>query len=256
MSYFGSTDWYERVSAGQVPGHSIVHKFGAGELTTTFAPVTNSGFYRTPTAVVTLEVVSSSANDTAAGTGAQQVTITGLNISYDEVDVVVELNGTTAVALGTDLLRVYRWRVSRTGSYGSQTVGAHDGSLTLRVSGGGDTWATLTNTPFPTGQSQIGCYTLPRNKKAYLLSKNIFVDSTKSADLYFFKRENADDVTTPYTGIIKLVEREVGITGGYALKTISPKYLGVGPMDVGFMGILSAGTGECSVEFELLIVDL
>ena len=76
-----------------------------------------------------------------------------------------------------------------------------------------------------------------------------------SPDIYFFKRDNADDVTVPYSSM-RLVEREVGVTSGYALNTIAPKYLGDGAMDVGFMGKVKTGTGECSVEFELLLVEI
>jgi len=256
MSYFGSTEWYQKVSSGAITGHSLVHKFGAGTLTSSFAPITSSSFYRTPTSVATLEIVSTSGLDSVGDSGAQQVTVVGLDSNWREQTVVVDMNGTTPEVLGSTFVRVYRFYVSRTGAYASQTKGSHDGTITLRGEGAGDIWGVLTVTPFPVGQSQIGCYTVPINKKAYLLSKNIFVDSTKSADLYFFKREFANDVTTPFSGTMRLVEREVGITGGYNLQTVTPKYLGAGPMDLGFMGKVTSGSGECSVEFELLIVDI
>ena len=54
------------VSKGNVPGHSIIHKYGGNEaLSTTIAPICNGGFYRTPppSSTVTLEAVSTDAND-------------------------------------------------------------------------------------------------------------------------------------------------------------------------------------------------
>jgi len=240
---------------GDVPGHSLVHKFGAGELDTTIHPITQGQLYQTPTAATALEIISASVNDTAAGSGAQQVTLVGLDANWDEVTQTVEMNGTTAVALTTPLIRLYRWYVSRSGTYATATAGSHAEVLTVRVAGAGATWDTIAKLPFPLGQSQIGVYTVPRNKKAYLLSKNIFVDSTKAADIYFFQRPNASDVVTPYTGTMRLAEREVGLTGGYNLMTQAPKGPFIGPCDIGFMGLISVGTAECSVEFELLLVD-
>lgn len=256
MAYFGSTEWYQKVAAGDVPGHSIIHKFGASDLSTTFHPISNGNVYQTPTTATALEVVSDSASDTAAGAGARQITVVGLDSAWNEQTVIISTNGLTPVPLGVNFIRVYRWYVSQSGTYATQTAGSHVGNLTIRAAGGGATWAVLLITPFPVGQSQIGCYTVPTGYDVYLLSKDIFVDAAKTADLYFFKREHPDDVTPPYDGIMRLVEREVGITGGYSLETHAPKYLGAGPMDVGFMGSVKTGTGECSVEFELLLVEI
>lgn len=254
MTQFDMKPWYLKVAEGEVPGYSLIHKFGAGTLTTTMKPITNAGTFQTPTTAQSLEIVSSSANDTAAGTGAQAVTFIGVDTNWNEVELAtVELNGTTAVALGETRFRVYRWYVSRSGTYATESAGSHAGILTLRGAGGGTTWDTMPISPFPVGQSQIGVVTIPDGYEARLLSKNIFVDSTKTADIYFFKRDNADDLVTPYSGIMRLVEREVGISGGYDLTTVAPKGPFTGPCDVGFMGVMSVGTSECSVEFEMLL---
>jgi hypothetical protein len=248
-------DFYLQVAQGKITGYSLVHKFGAALLTTSIAPITNSGFYRVPTTATALEFVSDSTDDDAAGTGAQEITIQGLNSDWEEVTQTIETDGTTPVAIPTSLTRVYRWYVSRSGSYATQTVGSHAGVLTVRESDGGDTWSTIPITPFPIGQSQIAVYTVPAGKTAYLLSKNIFVDTTKTADIYFYQRPLADDVTTPYTGTMRLVEREVGIQGGYDLRTRAPKGPFVGPCDLGFMGEVSVSDADASAEFELLVVD-
>jgi hypothetical protein len=253
MADFNPKPWYLRVAEGEIPGYSLIHKFGAGTLTTTMSPITNAGTYQTPSTVQALEVVSDNANDTAAGTGAQEVTLIGLDSSWNEVTVVKELNGTTAVALGANRFRMYRWYVSRSGVYADESTGSHAGILTLQGTGGGTVWDTMPVTPFPVGQSQIGVVTIPDGYEGRLLSKNIFVDSSKTADIYFFKREHTDDVTTPFSGTMRLVEREVGISGGYALTTVAPKGPFTGPCDVGFMGVMSVGTSECSVEFEMLL---
>ena len=253
MTFIPNENFYLKVAKGEIPKHSIIHKFGATNLTTTLRPITYSGTYKTPTTATALEFVSSSSSDASESIGARQITIVGTNASGDEVTQVISTNGTTAVSIPTSLLRLYRWYVSSSGTYATATSGSHVGTLTIRESGGGATWSTIPTSPFTTSQSQIGVYTIPNGYTAYLINKTIFVDSSKSADIYFFKRGNILDVTPPYESM-RLVEREVGVSGGLSLTFNTPKLLGSGPMDVGFMGKMSSGTSECSVEFEILLV--
>jgi hypothetical protein len=122
------------------------------------------------------------------------------------------------------------------------------------VAGAGAVWDSIVNTPWAVGQSQIGVYTIPAGKIGYLVGKTVFVDSAKTADVYFFQRPKADDVTGPYTGTMKLVQREVGVSGGYTHEMMPPKKGIKGPADVGFMATASAPS-EVSVEFVLIIED-
>ena len=249
------TDFYTEVAKGAVPGHSIIHKFGSALLTTTQRVITQTGTYQTPIATVSLEIISDSVSDTAAGIGAQEMTIIGLNADWEEVTFTVIMNGLTPVALDTDLIRLYRWYVSRSGSYADSATSSHVGALSIQVLGGGTIWDILPNTPLPYGQSSIGAYTIAKGKTGYLLSKQIFVDSNKSADIFFFKRDKADDVTPPFTGTRRLLENEIGVAGTLTMNFRSPKGPFVGPCDVGFFGSVEVSTAFTSVEFELLLVD-
>ena len=254
LEVFSDTDYYEIVS-GNVTGKTVVHKFGAGSVSTTLVPVTQSGFYRTPTTAVALEFVSDDATDTSDGVGAREITVTGLNSSWEEVTIVKATNGITPVAFGTDLVRLYRWHVSSSGTYATQSSASHAGTLTIREVTGGAIWSTIGVTPFPSGQSQIGAYTIPTGKTGYLIGKLIYTDTGKTADVYFFQRNNADDVTAPFTGIMRLIEREVGVQGGFDHHFTIPKNGFVGPCDVGCMAKVASGTADISVEFEMLLVD-
>ena len=98
--------------------------------------------------------------------------------------------------------------------------------------------------------------TIPANKKGSLLGKVIFADTTKTADIYFFKREKANIVTPPYPGVMQIVEREIGIQGGFGHHFLLPKVPFEGPCDIGFMGKVSTGTADVSVEFEVLLIDV
>lgn len=77
--------------------------------------------FATSAEVVT--VVSSSANDASAGTGARTVKITGLNSSWEEQSETITLNGTTSVDSTNTYLRVYGFEVLTAGS-GGVTAGA------------------------------------------------------------------------------------------------------------------------------------
>ena len=168
--------FYLEVAKGNIEGHALIHKFGAGNVTTTFLPVTQGNVYKTPTSVVSLEIVSSDAADAQNGVGARKITVIGLDANWQEITEEISTHatdGTTPVALTNDFLRVYRWYVSESGIYATESAGSHAGTLTLRVAGVGATWSTIGITPFPVGQSQIGVYTIPIGKTAYLLSKNI-----------------------------------------------------------------------------------
>lgn len=76
-----------------------------------------------------LEVVSSSANDAAAGTGARTVTIIYLNPSGAVLSETVTLNGTSAVAtVATNIWRILDMWCASFGSGGTNA-----GTITLRV---------------------------------------------------------------------------------------------------------------------------
>lgn len=255
VRYNVGTDFYTEVAKGNVPGHAVIHKFGSSLLTPVQRVITQTGTYPTPLSVVSLEVVSDSAADGVAGLGAREVTIIGLDANYEEVSTVVVMNGLTPAPLGIDLIRVYRWYVSLSGSYADSTTSSHVGALMIQELGGGTVWDIIPSTPLPYGQSSIGAFTVPKGKMAFLLSKQIFVDSSKSADIFFFQRDHADDVTTPFTGTRRLLENEIGVAGTLTMDFRSPKGPFIGPCDVGFFGSVEVSTAFTSVEFELLLVE-
>lgn len=124
------------VALGLVPGHSRVAILGHNPDMDTGAhedvwPL--GGIYPWQSAAVTLEILSSSADDAAAGTGARTVTLDGLDGAYEPVQQTITLNGITPVAVPTALLRVNGLRVTP-GATGS--VGTNVGNITLRVVAG------------------------------------------------------------------------------------------------------------------------
>ncbi len=244
------------VVKGNVPGHRLIYKFGRANVGTTLVPICNSLNYRTPTTALALEFVSSDANDTSAGTGAREITLIGLDANWAEVTQTLATNGLTAVDLPTNLVRLYRWYVSESGSYATQLVGSHAGVLTVRVDGGGETWSSIPITPFPIGQSEIGAFTVPIGERAYVFVQELQVDSTKTVDAIFFQRKRANDIAAPF-GTMRALANFIGISGSINPNTHAPQdgFTTIGEAtDIGYMAKVASATASITVIFEILLI--
>ncbi len=248
------TDFLIEVQKGNVPGHSIVNKFGHGEVGTTMAPITTGLEYRTPLSPVSLEFVSSDANDTALGIGAREITYIGIGADYKELTQVIATNGLTAVPIPIDFIRMYRWFVSKSGTYATSIAGSHAGTLTTRVAGAGETWAIINFTPFPFGQSEIGVFTIPDSRRAFITQHNISVDTNKSVDIYLFSRGGIDVVVAPFSPM-KIVAHYTGLTGDNPSAFRAPIDSFMPRTDVGYMGKVSSGTTAVSIHFAVLLIE-
>lgn len=248
-------DFYHEVSEGNVPGYSLIHKFGAGEVTTTLAPISELKKYETPIAPVSLEIVSTSASDTAAGLGAQSVFVEGVDANWNIVQQIVATSGGTGAVIPTSLIRLHDWYVYTSGTYATATAGSHVGILTIQVAGGGAAWSSIPITPFPQGESKIGAFTIPTGYTGWILRKQVYAAASKNVSAYFFHRPHADDVVTPFSGAMRVIQYEVGV-GGAPLETFlkGPRGPYVGPCDIGYMASIDVGTAPVSCEFELLLI--
>lgn len=114
------------VGTGLAPGSMAGHRVGVNNNipSSTFILLSNvtsaASPINFPAAAQQMQVVSTSASDTAAGTGAQQVEITYLTTpaaGFQKKTEIVTLNGATPVlTVNTDIFRIDRFRVSRVGS--------------------------------------------------------------------------------------------------------------------------------------------
>ena len=122
------------------------------------------GLYPWMTASTALEIVSSSAADAAAGTGARTVTINGLSAAWAEVSQTITLNGTTAVAIPTSLYRINSANIA---SAGTGKVNA--GDLTIRDAGGGTTRGII---PTGYGTTRQSAFTVPAGYTLQILAQS------------------------------------------------------------------------------------
>jgi hypothetical protein len=170
------TDFELAVSIGLVEGWEMWQKWGrnedidSGPEDVIGGGGTYAGF---PTgSAETLEILSSSTDDTgqgAGGTGARTVTITNLlDENYNEMpNVTVTLDGTTPVSLGAQTyFRCSRMIVETAGSGATNA-----GIITLRHT---TTTANIFGTiPAGLGQTQLGVYTVPAGKTLIVKDFNI-----------------------------------------------------------------------------------
>lgn len=261
--YNSHRDYYKRVSdfgvdiaKGEVPGHTVIQKFGRNNaVSSSFVPICLSGFYRTPISNTALEVVSTDVDDTFLGAGARTIYYEGLQVQSGSLVVVsdvVELDGTTPVALPDSLIRLYRWYVASSGTYASQSAGSHQGDITIQESGAGNVWSKIENNGFPRAQSQIGSYTVPTGYTAYVSKISYSVESDKEADILMFKREGVLNTSAPYNAM-NLVTEINSATGNYTVEYRTPLKFEE-ETDFGFLGKLKANTGPMTVDFEIKLV--
>lgn len=124
-------------SLGRVGGHSRMAVYGHLASPTAGADVwEGGGAYPFQASATKLEILSASANDTAAGTGARTFVIQGLDTNFNQISETITLNGVTPVQTVNSYLRVNSLTIA---SAGSGNVNA--GDVTLRVTGAGATQA-------------------------------------------------------------------------------------------------------------------
>ena len=141
-----SPDFYAAVGAGLVSGMTRAAVLGhATNLTTAtvydlYENASSVPLYPWLTSASTLQVSSSSANDTAAGSGTRTVRIIGLDANYSSVTEVVTMNGVTPVVTANSFLRVNTFVAVAPSASPTAT---NAGDITLQKSGGGNILAIM-----------------------------------------------------------------------------------------------------------------
>lgn len=162
------TPEYINVSQGLVPNTTRSQRNGySAVIASSFQTIWNEAAVVVfPAAAGVLTVSSSSSNDTAAGTGARTVSITGLDAAFNPLTETVILNGTTAVSTLGSYFRVNSITVTTVGSGGSNAGIIYIG--TGLVTAGKP--ATIYNSiPVGFNVSSSGFITIANNTTSYLL---------------------------------------------------------------------------------------
>lgn len=155
------------IVSGLFTGYSITNKFGTNEdIDTGTLPKDiweNGGVYTgfPDTTLETVEILSDSASDTAAGTGARTIRITGLDSGYNIQQETITLNGTTPVASVNQYRRIHTGMIVTAG-----IGGVNVGNITVRHSA---TEANIFLFMLPgRNQTNYSAFTVPSGHTAYM----------------------------------------------------------------------------------------
>lgn len=181
--YFGDGKIAEGiwVSSGQIASTSHINKFGYNTAVgTSYETITDLGTNNLPTSAAVVSVVSASSADDEGSTGAEKVEIQGLDANYGLQTEEVTMNGTSAVTTTGTFLRVFRMRVTQSGS---GEINA--GNITASI-GGSD----VARISADQGQTLMAVYTIPRGKKGYLLKFQGSLSKNQEANFQLRTKNN------------------------------------------------------------------
>ena len=145
------------VARGKYPNTSLVTAFGYAAAVG--GAVTNANLWELATtwtllaSAQSLELLSSSASDAVAGTGARSILVQGLDANFNQISETVVPNGTTIVALVNTYRVINNLTVLTAGSTNSNV-----GNITVRVASAGAIQAYIVAAA---GASRLGRFTVP-----------------------------------------------------------------------------------------------
>jgi hypothetical protein len=184
------TDIYWAASGGLVPGMSNGRATGYAATSAASNKAVNATAYTPQGSNAIRSLVSTSASDSSAGTGAQQVTITGLSAAFVVASEVVTMNGTTPVATVNQYAYLESMVVTQVGSAGS-----NQGVISLgTTSSGGTAWASIAvNGGVGDNQTFYAHHYVPAGFTCYLLDFN--AASSAAAATVFLARTGLPSAT-------------------------------------------------------------
>ena len=238
-----------QVARDQIAYHKRNFKYGFNQdidnsLETIWA---QGGLYTYLSVASTLYVSSSSTDDDAAGTGARNVTVSGLDTNYDELSVTVDLDGQNGVELA-DFIRVNRIIVNTAGSGGANAGVVYVGTE-ASPSGGVPTnkYATVA---IGDNQTLMSLWTVPRNYTAYLYQTNVTAACTTSNKLL-----TTTIVARPFGGVFQVKDKfGIQIDGGAVMQKYFFPLRFEEKTDIEVRAITDAGTANAEVSAGLDIL--
>ena len=204
IAQVGTTEPFAlQVARGQIPGHKLKFKFGNNPSVSDSVETiwSEGGLYVYPSSATQMTVSSSSANDTATGTGARTINIEGLDADYNEISEDIILNGQTPVTTVKSYLRINRGVVLTAGS-GEKNAGiirAGTGTVTsgvpanvfLSINGIGD------------NQTLMCLWTVPAGYTAFMVQTNVSTGNASQTPALL----DTSIVARPIGGVFNTQER-------------------------------------------------
>ena len=161
------TAWRLEARAGRIPGVSLVDVFGRNpdiDSGSGFEDIWNGGGEYTglnAIAAETVSVVSSSADDNAAGIGAITMRLDGLDASYNEISEEITLTGLTPVITLQSFIRC-SFSVVLTAGSNREPVGNITATQSITTAN------VFFIMPLGSNRTMVASYTVPAGKTAYI----------------------------------------------------------------------------------------
>lgn len=243
------------ISRGIAPGVRVLHHFGRNTaIGGTFTPVTRSGLYRTPqvSGATQLRIkAGGNVNDTANGLGARAVTLTGIDATGALISETLATAGASASAsTSLSFIRLLDAVVSASGTYATQAAASHYGNIYIEAAAGGADWALISDGSFPRGDSEVGAYTVPKGRSAYVQAIRLSSDADKKANIVLFKRSGILQTVAPYSAMVLIAEFPA-VSGSLAVD-YDPPLAFPELTDFGFMASVSSSTVDVTVSFDVI----
>jgi hypothetical protein len=240
---------YAEIGEGKI-AYSFVRKFGRNvdiDLGSAETVWDGGGIFTFPSIATPLALVSSSTDDVGgspAGTGAQVAEIQGLDANYLEISELIALNGTTPVVTVLSYLRLHRVIIRQAGSGGQNA-----GTITVTQSGPSPA-LVLSILSVGSNKSQLGYYTVPAGKTAFLLGVLAGAQKGTAAQV------DIDLLIRPF-GEVFQVRGVYGVSSAGPSSWVSYQVpLQVAAQsDIRFDAVSSAVNTQVSIEFPLILID-
>jgi len=178
ITQVGTSEPFElQVSRGQIPGHSVLHKFGAVpamsiNTTGTIWDIDDTLYpWSALTSAGTLTVDRASASD-----ANKTITIQGLDADYNQISENVTLTNATGNPTTLSFIRVYR-------AFMHNGSAANVGNINIKIS-----TTTIARITAGKAQTLMGVYTVPAGFSLYLTQGVMSVQSGADATGNFFVR--------------------------------------------------------------------
>lgn len=236
------------ISLGNLNNIGTEHKFGInetiGQTTEYIWPL--GGLYSFLTIADYVRIkAGGNINDSSTGSGARSIKVIGLDENFTELEETIETNGVDVSSSTLNkFIRVNRAYVVDVGTYG----GNNTGDITIETNGG----VIISFIKEVKGQTQMGIYTVPVNKTAYITRISTIVTKL-DVDIHMFQRESADNITEPFISK-RLITEFHGETGSNT--TDYNSYIKINEKsDLFFEAMSLTGTSGVAVTWDMYLVD-
>jgi hypothetical protein len=208
-------DYFIELVLGNIPGATGIGRvsFNGTVTDAQYSPIWGGSSPMVfPVAAETWELVSNSASDTLAGTGARVVVVNYLDFDYIEQTATVNMDGVSGAQVAIDCYRPVNMAVVSSGA-----TKWNEGEITLQVAGGGNPRGFIKAT---IGNSQDTYTSVPAGKRLILVKLSPYLGKDDSGNLKGLIEFNGTN-TTLTSGVFPVYQNTFDV--GFEVPFIAPE---------------------------------